>query len=146
MKPSYVITAGIGLVVLGFVLRHLLDRRNPADRALSELILEAFGADWSGRLELSATDLKSAVRARSATPATTSIADLVERVDIEFARASSTMRVPTTLDCRYTRSRGNAVATMSVPWERLPSDVRGEFLRTGAPRITRHWEAMVERE
>src|SRR5689334_16923651 len=73
VKPIYVITAGAaGLAILGFVFRKRftgrLARRNCPNRALSHLILEAFAADWSGRLMVPANDVEYALLARAGSP------------------------------------------------------------------------------
>lgn len=125
------VAAAVGVAIVAWL------RTRPRTDPLAGLVIDAFGEDWADRTGVEAWTVRSAGLRGQPAQVRSQLAALIEGAEVgfEFNGASS---VRTSVQCRYSDGT-SATATMDLPWEKVPQEVRAQFLRNGDKAISRHW-------
>lgn len=127
------VVAAIGIGVVAW-LRNRSNRPDP----LSGLVVDALGADWADRTGADAETVRRATLRGQPAQVRSHLAALVEDVEVGFVfDGAGPTRVR--VQCRYTDGTSATTATMDVPWEKVPQEVRAQFIRSGDKTVNRHW-------
>jgi hypothetical protein len=137
MIVTWVIVGAV-VVAIAVAVAVLLRNRPGRPDPLSGLVVDALGADWADRTGANVDTVRSAALRGQPAQVRSHLASLVEDVEVgfEFDGAGPT-RV--SVQCRYTDGTSATTATMDVPWEKIPQEVRAQFLRSGDKTVSRHW-------
>jgi hypothetical protein len=105
------------------------------------VVLLAFGRDWAKRFGCTEDQLSDAI----STGADATLAERVSReigvVDLRFDPPARGSDVAVTLLVSYASTAERSTAGLTLAWDDVPRDVRGDLLRTGAP-VFRKWTAL----
>jgi hypothetical protein len=123
------VAAGVAVVVWR--------RTRPRVDPLSGLVVDTFGEDWADRTGVEIGTVRSAGLRGQPAQVRYRLAALIEDVEVGF-ESNGGGPVHTSVQCRYADGT-SATATMDLPWERVPQEVRAQFLRSGTNTISRHW-------
>jgi hypothetical protein len=116
---------------------------------MDELVLDALGQEWAKRYGVSLIQIRSAILNGNA-DGDRILQDLrsqIGDVNLQFQRkAEDRSVVILNARTRLTDSAAAVTVTAPLPWERLPGDVRAEFLRGGQSDIEREWRPRWSRQ
>ncbi|MFC7529763.1 hypothetical protein [Actinoplanes sp. GCM10030250] len=119
-----------------------LGRRPDATGELSELILDAFAADWAERFEADEEAIRRAVT-ESGTDDESLRARITEEIGVVDVKLAGGPRsgeaIAASVICDYPRRGERATAEFSLAWLETPADVREEMLRSGRSEVFRKW-------
>jgi hypothetical protein len=104
---------------------------------MSGLVADALGADWADRTSADAETLRSAALRGQPAGVRSQLAALVEDVEVGF-EFDGAGPVHALVQCRYADGT-STTTTMDLPWERVPAEIRAQFLRNGGKVLSRHW-------
>lgn len=123
-------------VVLGLAFI-LLRQPRKVGSPLSALVLDTMEDEWSRRLGAGTEQVREAVLRGGAGQLQDRLRELVGEVDIDFTFAGS---APVQILVRCSYADGNkTTATLSLPWENVPQEIRAEFLRSGDKEVHQRW-------
>jgi hypothetical protein len=137
MIATWVIVGAV-VVAIGVAIAVWLRNRPGRPDPLSGLVVDALGADWADRTGADVNTVRSAALRGQPAQVRSHLAALIEDVEVGFEfDGAGPARV--SVQCRYADGTSATTATMDVPWENVPQEVRAQFLRTGDKTTSRHW-------
>jgi hypothetical protein len=128
---AVVVAVGVAVVVW---LRKGPSRVDP----LAGLVIDALGADWADRTGADVETVRSAALHGQPAQVRSHLAALIEDVEVGF-ESDGAGPVRISVRCKYADGTSETTATMDVPWEKVPQEVRAQFLRSGDKTVSRHW-------
>jgi hypothetical protein len=135
MIVTWVILAAAAVAVGVAIVVRL--RTRPRVDPLPGLVVDTFGGDWADRTGIEAGTVRSAALRGEPAQVRYRLAALIEGVEVGF-ESNGADPVHTSVQCRYADGT-SATATMDLPWEKVPQEVRAHFLRNGTKTISRNW-------
>ena len=136
MIVTWVIIAAV-VVAVGAVVVTWLRTRQPRADPMSGLVVDALGADWADRTSADVQTVRSAALRGQPTQVRSQLAAMVDDVEVGF-EFNGADPIYTSVRCRYADGT-SATTTMDLPWERVPQEVRAQFLRNGNKKLSRNW-------
>jgi hypothetical protein len=145
MTVTWVVVAVVVVVVGVAVVGWLLRQRNRPDREppvrvnpLSRLVVDALGAEWADRTGADVEAVRRAVLRGEPAVVRSHLAALIGDVEVGFEfNGAGPVRI--SVQCKYADGTSATTATMDVPWEEVPQEVRAQRLRSGDKALSRHW-------
>jgi hypothetical protein len=132
------IWVAVGVVVAGAAVTGLLLWRRKGGDSLSRLVAEALGTEWAARLGTDAESVRAVVLRGEPAGVRDQLAALITDVEVGF-ELDGPGPAEAFVRCDYADSEAVTTVTLRLPWERVPQQVRDQYLRTGDKRASRHW-------
>lgn len=132
-----VVAAAVAGAVWLYMRRHSAER--PGKDDLAGLIADALADEWAGRAGADSESVRRAVRRGEPAEVRRRLAVLVADVEASFQSTGPAGPVRVSVHCKYAVDGSATTVTMEIPWERVPQEVRAQFIRTGDEHISRLW-------
>ena len=146
------IVGGILIAVAGAAVVWVLRQRQGPDQeekqadTIGPVVIDAFAAEWNTRFGWTSSELRAMVASGDDSALRRRVDSEVGLVDLKFdGSAPGQAVVDVTVIVNYAHEGARSTASMALPWDSVPDDVRADILRAPGSVAFRKWRAVQSR-